>query len=52
MSPNMARAALAFEDALVLAARLRNAGTVTHAMDGYVAQRSRGPAGSGPDLPP
>jgi FAD-dependent urate hydroxylase len=41
MSPNMAEgAALAFEDALVLAAGLRDAGTVTDALAGFVARRS------------
>jgi FAD-dependent urate hydroxylase len=42
MSPNMAQgAALAFEDALVLAAGLRAAGTVSDAVAGFVARRSR-----------
>jgi 2-polyprenyl-6-methoxyphenol hydroxylase-like FAD-dependent oxidoreductase len=42
MSPNMAEgAALAFEDALVLAAELRDAATVTDALAGFVARRSR-----------
>jgi FAD-dependent urate hydroxylase len=42
MSPNMAQgAALAFEDALVLAACLRAAGTVSDALAGFVARRSR-----------
>jgi FAD-dependent urate hydroxylase len=42
MSPNMAEgAALAFEDALVLAACLRAAGTVSDALAGFVARRSR-----------
>jgi FAD-dependent urate hydroxylase len=42
MSPNMAQgAALAFEDALVLAAELRDAATVTDALAGFVARRSR-----------
>jgi FAD-dependent urate hydroxylase len=41
MSPNMAQgAALAFEDALVLAACLRDAATVTDALAGLVARRS------------
>jgi FAD-dependent urate hydroxylase len=41
MSPNIAEgAALAFEDALVLAACLRDAGTVTDALAGFVARRS------------
>jgi FAD-dependent urate hydroxylase len=41
MSPNMAEgAALAFEDALVLAACLHDAGTVTGALAGFVARRS------------
>jgi FAD-dependent urate hydroxylase len=41
MSPNMAEgASLAFEDALVLAACLRNAATVTDALAGFVARRS------------
>jgi FAD-dependent urate hydroxylase len=41
MSPNMAEgAALAFEDALVLAACLRDAGTVTDALAGFIARRS------------
>jgi FAD-dependent urate hydroxylase len=41
MSPNMAEgAALAFEDALVLAACLHDAGTVTDALAGFVARRS------------
>jgi FAD-dependent urate hydroxylase len=40
MSPNMAQgAALAFEDALVLAACLRAAGSVTGAVAGFVARR-------------
>jgi FAD-dependent urate hydroxylase len=40
MSPNMAEgAALAFEDALVLAACLRDAATVTDALAGFVARR-------------
>jgi FAD-dependent urate hydroxylase len=42
MSPNMAEgAALAFEDALVLAACLRDAATVTDAVAAFVARRSR-----------
>jgi FAD-dependent urate hydroxylase len=42
MSPNMAQgAALAFEDALVLAACLRDAATVTDALAAFVARRSR-----------
>ena len=42
MSPNMAQgAALAFEDALVLAACLRDAATVTDAVATFVARRSR-----------
>jgi FAD-dependent urate hydroxylase len=42
MSPNMAQgAALAFEDALVLAACLRDGGTVSDALAGFVARRSR-----------
>jgi 2-polyprenyl-6-methoxyphenol hydroxylase-like FAD-dependent oxidoreductase len=42
MSPNMAQgAALAFEDALVLAACLRDAATVTDAVGTFVARRSR-----------
>jgi FAD-dependent urate hydroxylase len=42
MSPNMAQgAALAFEDALVLAACLRDAATVTDAVAAFVARRSR-----------
>jgi FAD-dependent urate hydroxylase len=42
MSPNMAQgAALAFEDALVLAACLRDAATVTDAVAALVARRSR-----------
>ncbi len=42
MSPNMAQgAALAFEDALVLTACLRDAATVTDALAGFVARRSR-----------
>jgi len=41
MSPNMAQgAALAFEDALVLAACLRAAGSVTDAVAGFVARRA------------
>jgi FAD-dependent urate hydroxylase len=41
MSPNMAQgAALAFEDALVLAASLREAATVQGAVAGFVARRS------------
>jgi FAD-dependent urate hydroxylase len=41
MSPNMAQgAALAFEDALVLAACLRAAGSVTDALADFVAQRT------------
>jgi FAD-dependent urate hydroxylase len=41
MSPNMAQgAALAFEDALVLTACLRDAGTVTDALAGFVDRRS------------
>jgi FAD-dependent urate hydroxylase len=41
MSPNMAQgAALAFEDALVLAASLRKAATVQGAVAGFVARRS------------
>jgi FAD-dependent urate hydroxylase len=41
MSPNMAQgAALAFEDALVLAACLRDAATVTDALAAFVARRS------------
>jgi FAD-dependent urate hydroxylase len=41
MSPNMAEgAALAFEDALVLAACLHDARTVTDALAGFVARRS------------
>ena len=40
MSPNMAQgAALAFEDALVLAACLREAGSVAEALAGFVARR-------------
>jgi FAD-dependent urate hydroxylase len=40
MSPNMAQgAALAFEDALVLAACLRDAGSVAEALAGFVARR-------------
>jgi FAD-dependent urate hydroxylase len=40
MSPNMAEgAALAFEDALVLAACLRDAGTLTDALAAFVARR-------------
>jgi FAD-dependent urate hydroxylase len=40
MSPNMAEgASLAFEDALVLAAQLRDAGTVKEALAGFVARR-------------
>jgi FAD-dependent urate hydroxylase len=40
MSPNMAQgAALAFEDALVLAERLAQAGSVTEALAGFVARR-------------
>jgi 2-polyprenyl-6-methoxyphenol hydroxylase-like FAD-dependent oxidoreductase len=40
MSPNMAEgAALAFEDGLVLAACLQDAGTVTDALAGFVARR-------------
>jgi 2-polyprenyl-6-methoxyphenol hydroxylase-like FAD-dependent oxidoreductase len=40
MSPNMAQgAALAFEDALVLAERLGEAGSVTEALAGFVARR-------------
>jgi 2-polyprenyl-6-methoxyphenol hydroxylase-like FAD-dependent oxidoreductase len=42
MSPNMAQgAALAFEDALVLATCLRDAGTVTDAVAAFVARRGR-----------
>jgi FAD-dependent urate hydroxylase len=42
MSPNMAQgAALAFEDALVLATCLRNAATVADAVAAFVARRSR-----------
>ena len=42
MSPNMAQgAALAFEDALVLAGCLRDAATVTDAVAAFVARRSR-----------
>jgi 2-polyprenyl-6-methoxyphenol hydroxylase-like FAD-dependent oxidoreductase len=42
MSPNMAQgAALAFEDALVLAACLRDAATVTDAVATFVARRNR-----------
>jgi 2-polyprenyl-6-methoxyphenol hydroxylase-like FAD-dependent oxidoreductase len=42
MSPNMAQgAALGFEDALVLAASLRDAATVTDAVAAFVARRSR-----------
>jgi 2-polyprenyl-6-methoxyphenol hydroxylase-like FAD-dependent oxidoreductase len=42
MSPNMAQgAALAFEDALVLAACLRDAATVTDAVATFVARRSQ-----------
>jgi FAD-dependent urate hydroxylase len=42
MSPNMAQgAALAFEDALVLAACLRDAATVTDAVAAFAARRSR-----------
>jgi 2-polyprenyl-6-methoxyphenol hydroxylase-like FAD-dependent oxidoreductase len=42
MSPNMAQgAALAFEDALVLAARLHDADTVADAVAGFVARRRR-----------
>ena len=42
MSPNMGQgAALAFEDALVLAACLRDAATVTDAVAAFVARRSR-----------
>jgi FAD-dependent urate hydroxylase len=41
MSPNMAEgASLAFEDALVLAAGLRDAATVQQALAGFVARRS------------
>jgi FAD-dependent urate hydroxylase len=41
MSPNMAQgASLAFEDALVLAACLRDAATVSDALAGFVARRS------------
>jgi FAD-dependent urate hydroxylase len=41
MSPNMAQgAALAFEDALVLAACTRNAGTVSDALAAFVARRN------------
>jgi FAD-dependent urate hydroxylase len=41
MSPNMAQgAALAFEDALVLAASLRQAGSLPEALAGFVARRS------------
>ena len=41
MSPNMAEgAALAFEDALVLTACLRDAATVSDAAAGFVARRS------------
>jgi FAD-dependent urate hydroxylase len=41
MSPNMAQgAALAFEDALVLAAGLRDAGTLAEALAGFGARRS------------
>ncbi|HZA83783.1 MAG TPA: FAD-dependent monooxygenase [Actinomycetes bacterium] len=41
MSPNMAQgAALAFEDALVLAACLRDGGSVAEALDGFVAHRT------------
>jgi FAD-dependent urate hydroxylase len=41
MSPNMAEgASLAFEDALVLAACLRDGGTVSDALAGFVARRS------------
>jgi FAD-dependent urate hydroxylase len=40
MSPNMAEgASLAFEDVLVLAAQLRDAGTVEEALAGFVARR-------------
>jgi FAD-dependent urate hydroxylase len=40
MSPNMAQgAALAFEDALVLAASLRQAGSLTDALGGFAARR-------------
>jgi 2-polyprenyl-6-methoxyphenol hydroxylase-like FAD-dependent oxidoreductase len=42
MSPNMAQgAALAFEDALVLAACLRDAATVTDAVAAFIARRNR-----------
>jgi FAD-dependent urate hydroxylase len=42
MSPNMAQgAALAFEDALVLAASLRDAATISDALAGFMARRSR-----------
>ena len=42
MSPNMAQgAALAFEDAVVLAACLRDAATVTDAVAAFVARRNR-----------
>jgi 2-polyprenyl-6-methoxyphenol hydroxylase-like FAD-dependent oxidoreductase len=42
MSPNMAQgAALAFEDAVVLATCLRTAGTLGDALAGFVARRSR-----------
>jgi 2-polyprenyl-6-methoxyphenol hydroxylase-like FAD-dependent oxidoreductase len=42
MSPNMAQgAALAFEDALVLAGCLREAATVTDAVAAFVARRNR-----------
>jgi FAD-dependent urate hydroxylase len=42
MSPNMAQgAALAFEDALVLAGCLRDAATVTNAVAAFVARRNR-----------
>jgi 2-polyprenyl-6-methoxyphenol hydroxylase-like FAD-dependent oxidoreductase len=41
MSPNMAQgAALAFEDALVLAACLRQAGSLAEALAGFVARRA------------
>jgi FAD-dependent urate hydroxylase len=41
MSPNMAQgAALAFEDALVLAASLRQAGSLPEALAGFVARRA------------
>ena len=54
MSPNMAQgAALAFEDALVLAACLAQAGSVAEALAGFVARRPpRAKLGPRPDPPP